>query len=159
MHSGIPAQQASASQRASVQYSFSFLADAPRNRVFELVTPEGERRWAPGWDPRYLTASKLEFHTVFETGGAHHRRIWIIDSVDVSSGHIRYVALQPDTQVATIDVTVRAEKQQSRVSVNYAIVSLSAQNDPRVRDSAPDTAALGEHWRAAFEAALLAEHP
>jgi hypothetical protein len=123
------------------------------------VTPEGERRWAPGWDPHYLTASKLQPHTIFETGGPHHSRIWIVDSVDAPAGHIRYVVFHPDKEVTTIDVTVRAENRQSRVSVTYSIVSLSAQSDPHVRTSVPDAAALGEHWRNAFEGALHGDSP
>lgn len=27
---------------------------APADRVFPLFTPEGERLWVPGWNPRYL---------------------------------------------------------------------------------------------------------
>lgn len=149
-----PGHYASSSARASAQYAFSFVVDAPQTRVFELVTPEGERRWAPGCAPRYLTVSKLAPRTVFETGGTHHPRIWVIDALDIRNGHIRYVALKPKKEVATIDVTATGASRKTSVRVSYDIVSLNADNDARVGDSVPDATALAEHWRQAFEAAL-----
>lgn len=154
-----PAQQAAGLARACARYSFHFSIDAPAPRVFELVTPEGERQWAPGWNPRYLTPSKLTERTVFETGGAHHPRIWIIDALDAGKGHIRYVALKPNEEVATIDVSATSESGKTRVAVSYSIVSLDAAHDASVRDSVPDPAALGEHWREAFESALQDKRP
>lgn len=36
----------------------TFHLNAPRERVFPLFTPEGERAWAPGWEPKFLSGSE-----------------------------------------------------------------------------------------------------
>ncbi len=48
-----------------------------------FVTPEGERGWAPGWDPTYPEGSPSEAPgTVFITSHGDHDTIWTIHDID-----------------------------------------------------------------------------
>ena len=50
----------------------SFHLDAPLVRVFPLFTAQGERAWAPGWEPRILSGSEERgsaFITTAHNGG------------------------------------------------------------------------------------------
>jgi hypothetical protein len=74
----------------------------PAAEAIELFTPEGERRWAEGWDPRYPSGdAQLEPATIFVTEG-HGRTAWVV--VDAGPRHLRYARISAD---AAGTVTVR----------------------------------------------------
>ena len=61
-----------------------------------LFTPEGERDWAPGWDPEYATGSPSEAAgTVFMTAAHGSQTIWVILEIDRSGGSASYARVTP----------------------------------------------------------------
>lgn len=51
--------------------------------AIDYFTPEGERGWAPGWDPTYPEGTPSETPgTVFITSHGEHDTIWTIHHID-----------------------------------------------------------------------------
>ena len=143
--------------RAEALGTFSFSVETAADAVFELVTPEGERRWDHSWDPRYLNTAAQKAGTVFETHDHGRYRVWLIDSLDVQRHRVRYVVVQPETTLTTIDVAVDAKgENSSSVSVTYHRVSLSPSHDSAVRDFQGELPHMADEWAQAFAAALRA---
>jgi hypothetical protein len=143
--------------RAQAAGTFSFAVDAPVEAVFELVTPEGERRWAPAWNPLYLNATAQEAGTVFETHDHGQHRVWLVDTFDTQRHRIRYIVFHAKNTLTTIDVAVDAKTEHSSsVSVTYRRVSLDPDRDAAVRSFEVKLQHMGEEWAQAFAAAVQA---
>lgn len=137
--------------RAEASGSFSFSISAAGDAAFELVTPEGERRWDPAWNPRYLNSSK----SLFETDEHDMRRVWLVDSLDRKLRRIRYVTIWPGHTLTTIDIAVSDEADRmSKVVVTYHRVSLTASQDDGVLHFQRHLRDQASEWQKAFERAL-----
>jgi hypothetical protein len=97
--------------------------------AFPLFSPEGERRWVPGWDPELLHPSGAEweegqiFRTRDETGDA----VWLVTRLDRRQHRVEYHRVQPGRWVAHITVQCRElEGSRTEVETAYAFVGLSA---------------------------------
>ena len=61
----------------------------PPERALRFFTPEGERRWVPGWAPTYPAALEdgTAVNTVFVTRGHGHDTVWlVVGPMDVADG-------------------------------------------------------------------------
>lgn len=114
---------------------------APPDAVFPLFTPEGERRWAPGWDPRWLHASDVE--GVFTTNNGGEDTVWMVLELDARARRAKYLRMTPGSRVGVVEVAcVAAEGVETIVRVTYRMTSLTED---------------GESKLAAFDAAAYAE--
>jgi hypothetical protein len=88
----------------------------PPDDALALFTPEGEREWVPGWDPRHHS------ETVFATdhGGADTR--WVI--TDQEPGRMRYARVTPGVHAGTVEVRCRPYGGDTRADVTYDLTEL-----------------------------------
>ena len=83
----------------------TFEVKAPTREAFEFFTPSGERRWAPGWDPRFPAppADETAPGTVFTTLHSGQETIWVVTARE--PGHrISYARVTPNERAGTIEV-------------------------------------------------------
>ena len=90
----------------------------PPDRAFDLFTAEGERLWAPGWDPKVLS------ETVFLTGHGGEETIWTIIEADRQTGRLCYSRVSPGVRAGTVRVNLDADGTGSRVEVRYDMTAL-----------------------------------
>jgi hypothetical protein len=109
----------------------------PRTQAMALFTPEGERRWADGWDPHYPAPGRREgAGAVFTTGHGAHHATWVM--VDHRPDSVRYARIVHGMTAGTIAVDVLdACADVTRVRVTYDLTALSP---------------AGESWLEAFDA-------
>ena len=111
--------------------------ELPPEQAMELFTPEGERRWADGWDPQYPEAERREGPgTVFTTGHGGHQTTWIM--VAHEPGCVRYARVTQGMTAGTVAVdAVGSDERSTRVRVTYDLTALTSN---------------GESWLEAFDA-------
>ncbi len=85
------------------QISSSHL-DAPRSQVFPLFTAEGERGWAPGWNPEVLSGAAERgsaFRTKHENG---QETIWVVTEYKPQEGRVSYARAALGSNIGLVDV-------------------------------------------------------
>ena len=91
-----------------------------------FFTPEGERRWVPGWDPSYPSDEPSESSgTVFTTAHGDIRTVWIIQEIDREACISVYSRMTPGQHAGT--VRVRCEDRPAGhcvVAVEYDMTAL-----------------------------------
>jgi hypothetical protein len=108
-----------------------------REQTMALFTPEGERRWAHGWDPHYPVADRREGPgAVFVTGHGGHHTTWIM--IDHGPQSVRYARVTHGLTAGTVAVEVAESREGwTRVRVTYDLTALTP---------------AGESWLKAFDA-------
>lgn len=135
----------------------SFHLDAPPARVFPLFTAEGERAWAPGWEPEMLSGDTAR-GSAFRTEHGGRRTTWIVTDYRPEEGRVSYARLAQDSNIGLVEVRCVPAAGGTEVSVRYTLTGLNAQGEAFVREFL-DPAHYGrmiEEWRAATSAALAA---
>jgi hypothetical protein len=90
----------------------------PPARAAALFTPEGERPWAPGWDPAYPGGRD---GPVFTTGAG--ATVWL------ALGGLRYARVTPGLQAGIVEVRCDPDGAGTRARVGYDLTALSAAAD------------------------------
>lgn len=99
------------------------------NEAFPLFSPEGERHWVNGWNPKPVFPGTIAFvrDTVFRQGQGDEEAIWTIVDVDTNSHRAEYVRVAPASHAAHIVVKVEPlHSAQSHVIVTYAVTLFAA---------------------------------
>jgi hypothetical protein len=142
----------------------TFHLDAPLARVFPLFTAEGERAWAPGWEPRILSGAQ-ERGSAFMTR-SHDGQVvtWIVTEYRPAQGRAGYARLVQDSNIGLVDV--RCTQQPSggtEVAVRYTLTAVSDAGQASVTEflKPGHYARMIEEWRVATSKALqrLPPHP
>jgi hypothetical protein len=143
---------------AHVEHIGRVEVDRPLREAFTSFTPEGERAWAPGWDPEYLhprdgaPAAGLTFRT--RAGG--EETLWYVARFDADRGEAEYVRITPGSRLGT--VSIRCESSGPRTTtvwVSYRLTAVSADGNAAL--AAFDTTAFTEmmrEWQQRIAAAL-----
>lgn len=133
----------------------SFHLDAPPARVFPLFTAEGERAWAPGWEPEVLSGDTAR-GSAFRTGHGGRRTTWIVTDYRPEEGRVSYARLAQDSNIGLVDVVCTPAAGGTTVSVRYTLTGLNEQGEAFVREflDAAHYTRMIEEWRAATAAAL-----
>jgi hypothetical protein len=136
----------------------SFRLDAPLERVMPLFTAEGERSWAPGWEPTILSGD-VERGSAFVTR-AHSgiETTWIVADYRPAEGRVSYARLAQGSNIGLVDVScTAAEGGGTVVSVRYTLTGVSEQGRAFVREFLEPThyAKMIDEWRAATSAVLV----
>lgn len=101
--------------------------------VFPLFTPEGERRWAKGWDPKIIYPHDLDVAEgmVFQTRDYGNMLLtWTMFRCDEPNHAVAYNVFAPDYLVRRIEVRCRAAgPSRTNVEVTDSYVGLSAQGN------------------------------
>ena len=144
--------------------SHSLVVARPLAEAFAFFTPEGERAWAEGWDPRYHHPAApgkdhpaLERGLVFTTGSGAEHTIWTVVRLDPPN-LVEYVRTTPASRTGTVLVQCSAlGAGRTHVTVVYSLTSLTPEGEQVLRSL--DEAAFRrfiESWEASI-AKVIAE--
>ena len=135
--------------------SHSFTLARPAPEAFGLFTPEGERAWAAGWDPRYLHPGdgRTEAGMVFVTRHGGEETVWTMTRHEPAAGIVEYVRTTPGNRTATVLVQCApVGPGATRVTVVYAITALAEAGNRHVNEM--DEASYRmyiDSWKTAIE--------
>ena len=104
----------------------SFELPCAADIAFPLFSPEGERDWVKGWDPKPVFPKKIEFtgDTVFREGKAGEEAVWTIVEADWQAHRAEYVRVAPDSHAAHIVVKIESlAAELSKVVVRYTVTA------------------------------------
>jgi hypothetical protein len=113
----------------------SFTLDLPRERAFEFFTPEGERAWAPGWDPRYLHPADghAEVGMVFTTS-LSEETVWMMLRYEPAAGRVEYLRLTPGSRLGVVRVQCTPlSPGRTQVDVSYELTALTEAGNAAIR--------------------------
>ena len=134
-----------------------FHLNAPVERVFPLFTAEGERAWAPGWQPRILSGSR-ERGSAFMTSTHDGSTVtWIVTDYRPAEGRVSYARLVQDSNIGIVDVVcTTAAGGGTDVSVRYTLTAVSESGKSFVAHflSAQHYTIMIDEWRVATSKAL-----
>jgi hypothetical protein len=114
----------------------SFDLPMPLSAAFPLFEPEGERAWAPGWDPKYVYPAdgRPQKGMVFVTDADDEETLWLVLQHEPRAGAVEYARITPGNRVAIVRVQCDAMDQGStRVTVSYEYTGLSEAGNAYVR--------------------------
>ena len=134
-----------------------FHLDAPLVRVFPLFTAEGERAWAPGWEPRILSGN-VERGSTFVTTASDGRTVtWIVTYYQPQEGRVGYARLVEGSNIGLVDVTcTETHGGGTDVAVRYTLTPISDAGKSFVTEflMVESYARMIEEWRVATSRAL-----
>ena len=127
--------------------------------AFPLFSPDGEREWVGGWNPKPVFPDTIKFErdTVFRTGEGNDAAVWTILDVDWQNHRAEYVRTSA-AHTARILVQVESvAREKSHVSVSYILTAFGEANDS-VLDSFSEAAfaARMRDWHERIENCLTA---
>lgn len=130
--------------------------------AFPLFTAEGERRWAPGWDPRILhpAGGATCPGAVFVTDAdGPLETVWWVADLDPQAGLARYVRLTPGSRLAIVEVRLAATPDGgTTATVRYEFTALSPEGNAYVAQMTPENyRAMIDGWEQEIGAALARE--
>jgi hypothetical protein len=135
----------------------SFHLDAPRSQVFSLFTAQGERAWAPGWNPEILSGAE-ERGSVFRTHNEHDQEtIWIVAEYNPFEGRVSYARAALGSNIGLVDVACsESAAGGTDVSVRYTLTALSETGRAFVRKflETGHYSKMIDEWRSATVTAL-----
>ena len=107
---------------------------APRE-AFPLFTPEGERAWAAGWEPRYLhpTDGRTTQGMVFTTGHGGEETLWTMTRHEPDCGVAEYLRVTPGSRMGSVRVQCAESGNGTRVTVTYALTALTPEGNAALR--------------------------
>jgi hypothetical protein len=138
----------------------SFRLEAPLARVFPLFTAEGERSWAPGWEPAILSGAVERGSAFMTRSHSGIETTWIVTDYRPAEGRVSYARLAHGSNIGLVDVTCTpAEGGGTVVTVRYTLTGVSEQGRTFVREflEPEHYSRMIEEWRVATSAALAKE--
>jgi hypothetical protein len=121
----------------------------PASEAIDYFTPEGERSWAPGWDPTYPAGVVSETPgTAFITQHGDTQTFWVIEKIDREATTSAYSRITPGHHAGTVRVNcVDAQRGGCVVHVAYDMTLLPG-GDPSALDAYDETSfeKMMNHW-------------
>ena len=145
--------------RASVALTATITLEASPERVFPLLTPEGERLWVEGWAPRYPASTRPEESAgaTFLTSNHGQEAVWVIAAKDDARCRARYVCVIPGGRASLVSVAcTETATGATAATISYSVTALSPDWDTRVLDLEAAYPSMMEEWTAALHRALSA---
>ncbi len=113
--------------------------------VLPLFTAEGERRWAPDWEPVWADEShQHEVGEVWTTAGPL-LTTWV--TVDTGATHVRYARLAIGDSAGLVTVTCAENGGRTTVTVDYDLTALSDAGPDRLESFAASYDDMLAHWQ------------
>lgn len=127
---------------------FSFVAHAPFDVAWPLFGADGERVWAPGWDPAFIWPAEAHDQEgmVFKISHGLGTAIWVNTAFDPHLRRIQYVYVIPEVVLTVISLHLLPLSEATQVAVTYERTALSEAAQDRVRALAESDKAAGEEW-------------
>ena len=116
--------------------SHAFELPMALSRAFALFEPEGERAWAPGWDPKYVHPAdgRAQKGMVFTTDADGEETLWLVLRHEPGAGAVEYARITPGNRAAIVRVLCEAlARDSTRVTVSYEYTGLSEAGNAYVR--------------------------
>lgn len=137
--------------------SGKFELPMPAAEAIGFFTPEGERSWAPGWEPMYPTGEPSETPgTVFTTSHRDVETVWVVEQIDRDAHTSAYSRITIGHHAGT--VRVRCDDQTSDqcvVSVEYDMTMLpGGRSEALDAYDEPSFAAMMKEWATRVTATL-----
>jgi len=115
----------------SVEHTKTFEMALPVSTLFPLFSPEGERKWVPGWDYQDLMGTtELSEDYVFLTTSHDHGTtdaIWLVKRYDQKAHLVEFYKVEPEDKVGVVRVKcTELTAERSEVEVTYKYMALSA---------------------------------
>lgn len=128
-----------------VRLTGSFELAGTLDAVLPLFTAEGERRWAPGWEP--VWADETHQHAVGEvwTTAGPPSTTWV--TVDTGANHVRYARVASDDSAGLVTVTCVENSERTTVTVDYDLSALSDSGADRLAHFAAGYDDMLAHWQ------------
>jgi hypothetical protein len=138
----------------TIQHAAEITVSLPLEQALALFTPEGERRWAAGWDPQYPDPRRREgAGAVFTTSHGSHETTWVM--VDQRPDSVRYARVVHGMTAGTIAVDVLyARDGATRVRVTYDLTALTAAGEAWLEAFAEHFESEIAAWSGEIDAAL-----
>jgi hypothetical protein len=114
---------------------------APPERVLPLLTPLGERSWAPGWEPelRWQPPHGAVGTLFVIRHPGEPETVWLLDTFDPGAGHVHYLHLTPGSDVTEIDIQLHPGPEKgTRAEVRYTWTALTEAGNAKVRRHTPE---------------------
>jgi hypothetical protein len=118
----------------------SFLLPTSPEQAMPLFTAEGERAWAPGWEPTYYGPDGSE--DVWTTGDTTY---WL--TVDRTPTSARYARVTPGDSAGTVAVSCAPHPEGTEVTVTYDLTALGPAGEERLAGFQDGYDAMLAHWR------------
>src|SRR5579872_6980366 len=110
---------------AAQSQTHRFTVPVPCERLFPLFTAEGERAWAPGWEPEILSGS-VERGSVFRTRSGGRETLWVVTEYAPAQGRVSYARIAQGSNMGLVDVRCDGKgPQASEISVSYTLTGLT----------------------------------
>jgi hypothetical protein len=145
---------------ASVTCRGSFELALAAEGAGELFTPEGERSWVEGWDPRYPDpdADRTAPGTVFVTDREGAEVIWVITARERSA--MRYARFDERGTLATVEVEWEpASRDSTRVEVAYRSTAIREPGRAELARFAEGYDRMLASWEAEIASAVARREP
>lgn len=135
----------------------TFIVALPPAEAFSFFEPIGEKRWAEGWQPVFVSAEDAHLHdgSVFtvespQPDGGVVRSVWTVSRYEPSR-LIEYRNVLLGLRATQITVRCEPHASGTRVTVRYVYHGLSDQGDQLIGKMTPDAyRTMIEGWSAAI---------
>ena len=137
--------------------SRAFTLALPLREAFRLFEPEGERRWAEGWNPVYVFPAdgRAEAGMVFTTSHGNADSVWTMVRHEPQAGLVEYVRVAHGSDIGRVLVQCAAlEPARTRVNVIYVLTGLSDKGNQKVLAHAAKYDEYIDSWAVAIEKSL-----
>jgi hypothetical protein len=127
-----------------MRHSFVQHINASADRVFAVLEPVEEVKWAPGFEFEWVyakdgpDAKSGQEGDVFVTRhhselGSQSKAIWVISRRDMQERRVQFVRTIPDFEVTQIDIHVMPDGEASKCEVTYTFTALSDRGREHLR--------------------------
>lgn len=119
----------------SKSFTGGFAVAAPVGSVFPLFSPEGERRWVPGWDPELLhpPGAAWEEEMIFRTREEKGDAVWVVTRLAPGEHRVTYHRVEPGRWVARVEVRcTRIDDRRTDVRTSYRFLGLSPDGNAEI---------------------------
>jgi hypothetical protein len=118
----------------AINRASSFELDIPPEKALLLFTAQGEKLWAPGWQPNMLNGEGYEEGDVWITQREDSTTYWYVSKYDTLLKKAVYTFVTPDLLMGTVHVVLTENGNGgSLVKVTYNLTALSNNGNHKLK--------------------------